>query len=310
MMKKALTLLMAVIGLFAVPSCAGSSDYGSSNDSEIGNGTEYATYKEALAVEDFEAAHKILAQAEADEKAYLGEESFTKKYGFSTFELWRVKTEILKSELAFLVAQNNEEFDNRIIFLLNENKSDEYCNHVATLAAYQGNEKLVKKVALLFNDMSLFLNNKAVSDFCKDKDKDFYVEIQKKYNEKLLEKQKEDYDNLLTMRKDIAARPQLGIVKSDHYGDLDSEYDNYIWAVSRFNRQCINEIIKAIENSNTKHAQKILKLMKKNIKYEDLGDWCKVVEKEYDHSSVYEAFRVTEDDSDLKEARELLNNSR
>lgn len=96
-MKKALTLLMAVIGLFAVPSCAGSSDSGSSNDSEIGNGTEYATYKEALAAEDFEAAHKILAQAEAD-KAYLGGKSFTKKYGFSTVELLGVKTEILKSE--------------------------------------------------------------------------------------------------------------------------------------------------------------------------------------------------------------------
>lgn len=288
-MKALIKYLFVACTLIIITACGGSSD-------KADNRSEFSTYKEALAAEDFEAVHKILSQAEMEVDKYKFNESpFVDKYGFTPDDIDKVKLEVLKSELTFLVSQNNEDLNDRIIFLINENnellkndKHDEYCNHVATLAANQQNEGLVKKIAQQFRDPAIFFANSAVSDF--GKGKDFYSEMIYDY---------------LKQGIDIP-RPQLGMIKSDYYGDLDQKYDKYIKATNTYNKLCIAAIKDALDKDDVDMAKKILRFVKKNIKYEDLGDWCQVVEKN-GYTSVYEAFKVTEDDSDIKEAKELLD---
>ncbi len=298
-MKRLIRLLFITCVVLIISSCGSSSNDGTKD----GDKSEFSTYKEALAANDFDAVHKILSQAETEIakcNSSSDREDFAERFGFDAYDrdLNKVKLEVLKSELTFLVSQNNEELNDRIIFLINENsellkdKNDEYCNHVATLAANQGNEELVKKIAQQFNNQFSILDNSAVSQF--GKDKEFYVDMR--------------YD-LLKQGVDVS-RPQLGIVKSDYYGKLDKEYERYNKAIKTYNRHCINAIEDALDAGDKDMANKISRLVKKNIMIEDLGDWCKVVEKEYNHSSVYEAFKVTEDDSDIKEAQSLIKNAK
>lgn len=300
-MRKVLYLFCITCITMIITACGSSSNDGTQD----GDKSEFSTYKEALAANDFDAVYKILSQAETEIakcNSSSDREDFAERFGFNAngYELNKVKLEVLKSELTFLVSQNNEELNDRIIFLINENnellsekgKHDEYCNHVATLAANQGNEELVKKIVEQFNDPFLILDNSAVSKF--GKDKDFYVDMR--------------YE-LLKQGVEVS-RPQLGMVKSDSYGKLDKEYEQYNNAIKTYNRHCINAIEDALDAGDKDLANKINRLVKKNIKIEDLGDWCAVVEKDYESSSVYEAFKVTEDDSDIKEAKSLINNAK
>lgn len=301
-MKTVINYLFIACMTLTLTACGGIGN--DKTKTETDNNLGYSTYKEALAAEDFEAVHRILSQAEAEItkcNSSGDREDFADKFGFgaSEYDLNKIKLEVLKSELTFLVSQNKEELNNRIIFLINENsellkkkdKFDEYCNHVATLAANQGNEDLIKKIAEQFQDPSLLFENPAVARL--GKGKDFFIEMRYDY---------------LKQGIDIP-RPQLGMVKSNHYGDLEEEYEEYIKKTSTYNRLCIAAMKDALDADNVDLAKKVSKLIKKNIKYEDLGDWCQVVEKN-EYTSVYEAFKVTEDDSDIKEAQSLINNAK
>lgn len=119
-MKKTLTFLAAVIALCIVSACGGNNNAGNNNAGSDKN-TGYATYKEALANNDFEAAHKIIAQAEADANVLDGDE-FAEKYGFKHYErdIDEVKNEIFNAEANFLAIQGDEAANKRLIVLLNE----------------------------------------------------------------------------------------------------------------------------------------------------------------------------------------------
>lgn len=302
-MKNEIFFLFFTCMMLTFTACGGSASYDNSKVSGSEKSSEYSTYKEAIAANDFEAVHKILSMAETEIAKTRGSwnayKDFAEKFGFEAneYELKKVKLEVLKSELTFLVSQKNEELNDRVVFLINENsellkkknKFDEYCNHVATLAANQENEELVKKIAEQFQSPSLFFENSAVAKY--GKGKDFYEEM------------KYDY---LRQGIDIP-RPQLGLVKSNYYGDLDNDYEKYIKAISTYNKLCLTAMKDALDADDANKARKISKFVKKNIKYQDLGDWCQVVEKDYGSSSAYEAFKVTEDDSDIQEAKRILN---
>ena len=112
-MKKIITSIVVLLVLLTISACNGSSE---SNGS---NGTEYATYKEALAADDFVAAHRILAHAEADDNV-LDLDDFARKYGFTKFDLDEVKNEVLNREFNFLAVQGDDAANKRLMVLLNE----------------------------------------------------------------------------------------------------------------------------------------------------------------------------------------------
>ena len=101
------------------------------------NGTSYATYKEAIAANDFEAAHKIMAEAEADlakcesadGRSTFGKserrklvEAFAAKYGFKATEdaLNNAKKDIFDKEIKFLAADGSSEACARLVFLFSD----------------------------------------------------------------------------------------------------------------------------------------------------------------------------------------------
>lgn len=104
---------------------------------------------------------------------------------------------------------------------------------------------------------------------------------------------------LLTKEENkLPNRPALGMVKSNYYGELDDSYKIYDKSVKDYNVVCRSILDIAITSKNQYLAQRVISKPKQALSIQDLGDWCRVVEKEYDHSSVYEAFKVSLDNSD------------
>ncbi len=135
-MKKTLAFLTAVIALCIVSACGGNNNAGSDKTGSDKN-TGYATYKEALANNDFEAVHKIIDQAEADlakcesasgermfgdsEREKL-EQEFANQYGFeaSKEDIDNVKKEIFDKEIKYLAADGSSEACARLAFLFTD----------------------------------------------------------------------------------------------------------------------------------------------------------------------------------------------
>ena len=193
-MKKTLTFLAAVIALCIVYTCGGNNNAGSEG-SEGSEGSDkntgYATYKEALANNDFEAAHKIIAQAEADlakcESASSWDEidemkqKFANQYGFLAYEkdIDNVKKEIFDKEIKYLAADGSSEACARLVFLFTDyeiegdrlpsglnyyydcddnkypnsvNNYNSKLNLVLDLAISQDNKELANKVIKLYKE--------------------------------------------------------------------------------------------------------------------------------------------------------------
>lgn len=112
-MKKIITSIVVILVLLTISACNGSSE------SSESNGTPYVTYKEALAADDFVAAYRILAHAEAD-KNVLDYDEFNRKYGFTMSDLDVVKNEVLNREFNFLAVQGDDAANKRLMVLLNE----------------------------------------------------------------------------------------------------------------------------------------------------------------------------------------------
>ncbi|MDE7351096.1 MAG: hypothetical protein K2N25_08515 [Muribaculaceae bacterium] len=106
----------------------------------------------------------------------------------------------------------------------------------------------------------------------------------------------------------LPTRPALGTIKSDHYGDLPKEYVEYNQTVEAFNNSLKDFITDAVSLGETALANKALGQMKQTLEQTVIGDWVRVVEHEYDHSSVYNAIKVTLSDSQINDARKIIQN--
>lgn len=116
----------------------------------------------------------------------------------------------------------------------------------------------------------------------------------------------ERYKKIISTK--LPMRPALGTVKSDSYGDLPVEYNAYNSAVGDYNNQLKDFITDAMSLGETGLARKALAQMKETLEQTVIGDWTKVVEHEYDHSSVYNAIKVTLNDSQIEDARKIIQN--
>ena len=153
-MKKIFIIAIALFALILVGNSCIRFGSGSGSGSGSDNGTKYATYKEALAANDFEAAHKILANAESKGK-YTG----------------YMKTEIFNKEVVYLATLGDENANKRLMVLLNEEP-------MAGAARSEGQELGKNK----------YYSNLDMSDvYSYDSDYYHYIEWCSKYNSRCMQ---------------------------------------------------------------------------------------------------------------------------
>lgn len=113
--SKLVRLSFFVCSFLMIAACGGTSD-----NSNKDNETSFSTYKEALAANDFEAAHAILSKAETEHET-MERNDFEKKYGLDYVEgLEKAKDEVFDREVKFLVANGSEEANARLVFLFSD----------------------------------------------------------------------------------------------------------------------------------------------------------------------------------------------
>ena len=119
-MKNVQFLFLCGIALILLAACGGSS---SKNEEEEKitvtgfDGNVYKSYQEACKKQDFEAAHAFL------DKIMNAEVGYGKQYEYTSdkdIDYYNAKMYIVNKEVEFLVSQNSDEANNRLIFLLNE----------------------------------------------------------------------------------------------------------------------------------------------------------------------------------------------
>ncbi len=283
--------------------CGSSGNNDSSKDKITvtgGDGKVYESYQECCAANDYEAAHQFLAKLQNSEsEAYSYREA--KEYVF-------------KNEALFLMSQDDETAKKRIIYLLKEEgNNDDHVSMLVDLAIENDDEAFVKKLANQYSRASIESLQKLMSYLSEkptEENKIFIGKLIDKYlslsNTAMLEylartKSKEDSERILGLLseegKSIPARPALGMIKSDHYGKLDSSYGNYISSVENYNDACRTILDIAVLSKNQYLAQRAVSKVMSNIVYKDLGDWETVVVRS-DNGSVYNAYKVTLDNTE------------
>lgn len=266
-----------------------------------GDGKVYESYQECCAANDYEAAHLFLAKLQnSKSEAYSYREA--KEY-------------IFKNEALFLMSQDDETAKKRIIYLLKEEgNNDDHVSMLIDLAIENDDDAFVKKLANQYSERASKESLQKLMSYLSEKpteeNKIFIGKLIDKYlslsNTAMLEylartKSREDSERILGLLseegKSIPARPALGMIKSDHYGELDSSYGYYVSSVENYNDACRKILDIAVLSKNQYLAQRAVSKVMSNIVYKDLGDWETVVVRST-NSSVYNAFEVTLDNTE------------
>lgn len=291
-MKKTLLLAIIVISIATLCSCGNITVKGA-------DGTEYESYQECCAANDYEAAHKYLAKMQDDAWYGVGERKSAKEYVF-------------KNEALYLMSVGDENAKKRIVYLLKEEGNNN--NHVSMLidlAIENDDELFVKTLANQYSKGVSQEDLKKLEDYLlqkADSNYEYILSLFKKmgYYELQLETalQCKDYEfikehvadslsfkrenllNLLSGIKDngiseqivglltplennIPLRPRLG--NFDYNKEMDLYY-NYQKAVKYYNEHCSTLLNFAIKNGNQFLAERIMKKFKSNIVYNLVKD--------------------------------------
>ena len=107
------------------------------------NGTEYESYQECCAAQDFQAAHQFLAKM----KNAIPEKDDESKYDAES-EFESAREEVFKQEALYLMSQGDEASKQRIIYLLKEEgENSGHIDMLIELAINNNDEEFVKKLA-------------------------------------------------------------------------------------------------------------------------------------------------------------------
>ncbi len=297
------------------------------------DGTEYTSYQECCAANDYEAAHLYLAKMQSEKPS----------------ELYEATDYVFKHEALFLMSQGDDASKKRLIYLLKEEgDNNSRVAMLIDLAIENDDDTFVKQLANQYKEGADEDNLEKLTDYLLKKDdnnKEFVVPLLKKLELKdllcdialkskdtvLLLSVTDDFSiddtkmvealaamnnkkmsgiiiSALAKEGNVGSRPALGIVKSDDYGEIPGEYNAYRSHVSSFNDQCKSVLAIAVKYKNMYLAQQSIGKVKTNIQFIDLGDWCKVVEKN-DYRSIYEAWKVSLDNTEVVEAKSILINA-
>lgn len=327
-MKKKVYLLFAIIGLGVATLCSCGEKKITVNGTD---GTEYESYQECCAANDYEAAHKYLAKMQNDE-------AFSKDYN-------NAKEFVFKQEALFLMSQGDENAKKRIVYLLKEEgDNNDHVSMLIDLAIENDDESFVKTLGNQYTIGVESENLKKLSEYLSSKqseeNKEFLMALFKKLDEEdlLLEQAIKNNDKafileyasdhltlsntallnylaemndkqlsekilgILTEKEnDIPNKPSLGTIQSDYKGQPDRVYDSYIHSVENYNNACRTLLNIAIKNKNSYLAQRIVNKGKQNIAYKTIGSW-RIVEKSYNGTAL-KAIKVELNNTDINDIK-------
>lgn len=272
-MKKNL-VLVAIIGLVISTLCGCGIKVKGADGIKVkgADGTEYESYQECCAANDYDAAHLFLTKMKNNiSKIYESEDE-------RAYE--EAKEYVFKKEALFLMSQGDDAAKKRIIYLLKEEGGNDA--HVSMLIDLA-----------MENDDADFVNT-LIKQYTREiEDED----IQKLFNF-FVEKQDEGFvfKILTDIENKIPNRPTIGKVTLSSPYDYEDQCKAYSKAVKKYNDACRVILSSAIENHNDALAQKALSKIKSNINSLELPS------KYVDNQWLY-SYNTTIDNEDIKSAK-------
>ena len=276
------------------------------------NGTEYESYQECCAAQDFQAAHQFLAKM----KNAIPEKDDESKYDAER-ELESATEEVFRQEALYLMSQGDETSKQRIIYLLKEEgENSGHIDMLIDLAINNNDDEFVKILANQYQYASEDILNKIVNYLSSEKteeNKVFLLSLLKRLKKySLLIDYAIDVDDTQII-KDIASKDLkvddtnaiaklaamnnkemselvLGTLKnlevsatsrvkpilyqgySDDISKVKEKCDSYNYEVKNYNRGCLSILDIAIEQKNQYLAQRVSGYLKDNLVYVKLPD--------------------------------------
>lgn len=233
------------------------------------DGTEYKSYQECCAANDFEAAHKFLAKME-------NSEDFESDY-------YSAKEYVFKQEALYLMSQGDEAAKKRIIYLLKEEGgNDNHVDMLIDLAIDNDDEDFVKALTKQYKGSISSDILRKIVEFLYiekgDRNLDFVQTMLNRYNksELLLDAavEKGNEDLVVSLKQQVLEEELKSLLeKSDfkvltkgiHEDDISVDGPECNEEISRFNQECIKVLRKAINYKQMKMANRAISLMKPNI---------------------------------------------
>ena len=239
-----------------------------------------------------------------------------------------------EKEIYLLLANNSRDNAGRILYLFNSEDADRLPDmaDVMEVAVTQGNEYLAQKLLaggvkpteatytaamaekmddlllqLLETDDTVLGTNAKLMSYVKTNPA--FAEVLTAYQTK---EREEFLKEITELSSDILpAKPATGMVKN-YTRDNDglAPLKSYNEAIIAYNARCKALLMTAIERKDWTAANRIISCMKPTLEWTNLGDWAHVVEHDYDSSSAYEAYKVSESTADIDQARQLLAESK
>ena len=286
------------------------------------DGTEYDSYQECCAANDYEAAHKFLSKLQNNR---------------SRREYNEAKEYVFKNEALFLMSLDDETAQKRIIYLLKEEGgNNDHVSMLIDLAIENDDDLFVKTLANQYSKGVNQENLRKLKDYLlqkADSNYEFIYTLFKKIesNELLFETalQCKDYEsikelvadslslerehllNLLSgikdngiseqivglltpLENDIPLRPRLG--NSDI--NMVDGYVDYQNAVKNYNEHCLTLLNFAIKNGNQFLAERLMKKFKSNILYGLVKDGYRQSDGGY-----YRIINIKIDNSEINSAK-------
>ncbi len=243
------------------------------------DGTEYESYQECCAAQDFQAAHQFLAKMK---NAIIEKESSSEKYQAEKM-FNEAKEEVFKQEALFLMSQNNEEAQSRILYLLKEEGDNtDHIDMLVDLAIENDDEDFVKALTKQYKGSISSDILRKIVEFLYiekgDRNLDFVQTMLNRYNksELLLDAavEKGNEDLVVSLKQQVLEEELKSLLeKSDfkvitkgiHMDDISVDGPECNEKISRFNQECIKVLRKAINYKQMKMANRAISLMKPNI---------------------------------------------
>ncbi len=172
-----------------------------------------------------------------------------------------------------------------------------YANNLVVINYVVENDKIDLVKSMLDIEPAVIYTNTTISDYCKNKN------IYNKYVRNYLNSQ------MVALNKNAPSKPQVGLIRVIRAQDESdfSDFIEYNKEVKVHNSNCCMLIDIAIKLGDLKSAKKAKSLAKPLLKWTLLGDWAQVVHKCRTCSSIYDAYRVSFDNSSITKVNNYFN---
>ena len=169
-----------------------------------------------------------------------------------------------------------------------------YANNLVVINYVVENDKIDLVKSMLEIEPGVIYTNTTISDYCKSKN------IYNKYVRNYLNSQ------MIALNENAPSKPQVGLIRAQDESDF-SDFIEYNKEVKVHNSNCCMLIDIAIKLGDLKSAKKAKSLAKPLLKWTLLGDWAQVVHKCRTCSSIYDAYRVSFDNSSITKVNNYFN---